>query len=229
MLVLLGTTVTASFFDSLNPSAIAQQLLLQAMVKNKRYIWFFIFGIGLANFVMGVGIYFGVTAQLLQLWEQSVLRYPLLVRIVELFTGSLCLAAGIRMLARIKKCPALDTESTAKIPEYQLTPAALFFMGVGFCAVELTSALPYFGFLALLTGYQLAVPYVLGLILLYTFIYAFPLILLYLGYNRLCKTVLITRLEKALSRISAYILPAAFIILGAVLGINSGQALLLLK
>lgn len=30
MWFLLGTTLTASFFDSLNPSAIAQQMLLQA-------------------------------------------------------------------------------------------------------------------------------------------------------------------------------------------------------
>ena len=40
MWFLLGTTLTASFFDSLNPSAIAQQMLLQAMVKKKRHIWF---------------------------------------------------------------------------------------------------------------------------------------------------------------------------------------------
>lgn len=37
MWFLLGTTLTASFFDSLNPSAIAQQMLLQAMVKKKRH------------------------------------------------------------------------------------------------------------------------------------------------------------------------------------------------
>lgn len=35
MWLLLGTTITTSFFDSLNPSAIAQQMLLQAMVKKK--------------------------------------------------------------------------------------------------------------------------------------------------------------------------------------------------
>lgn len=36
MWFLLGTTLTASFFDSLNPSAIAQQMLLQAMVPCHR-------------------------------------------------------------------------------------------------------------------------------------------------------------------------------------------------
>lgn len=44
MWFLLGTTLTASFFDSLNPSAIAQQMLLQAMVKKEApylvfYLW----------------------------------------------------------------------------------------------------------------------------------------------------------------------------------------------
>lgn len=34
MWFLLGTTLTASFFDSLNPSAIAQQMLLQAMLQS---------------------------------------------------------------------------------------------------------------------------------------------------------------------------------------------------
>ena len=51
MLILLGTTLTTSFLDCLNPSAIAQQMLLQAMVKNKRHIWFFILGIALARCV----------------------------------------------------------------------------------------------------------------------------------------------------------------------------------
>lgn len=42
MWLLLGTTITTSFFDSLNPSAIAQQMLLQAMVKKKSGIFGFL-------------------------------------------------------------------------------------------------------------------------------------------------------------------------------------------
>ena len=38
MWLLFGTTLTASFFDSLNPSAIAQQMLLQAIwQQNARF------------------------------------------------------------------------------------------------------------------------------------------------------------------------------------------------
>ena len=62
MIVLLGTTLTASFFDSLNPSAIVQQMVLQAMVKRKRQIWFFIFGIALANLLLGLAVYYGLAA-----------------------------------------------------------------------------------------------------------------------------------------------------------------------
>ena len=44
MWILLVTVITTSFFDSLNPSAIAEQMLLQAMIKNKKtylvfYFW----------------------------------------------------------------------------------------------------------------------------------------------------------------------------------------------
>ena len=60
--ILLGTTLTASFFDSLNPSAIAQQMLLQAMTKKKRHIWFFILGIGTANLLLGLAIYYGIAS-----------------------------------------------------------------------------------------------------------------------------------------------------------------------
>ena len=53
--------MTASFFDSLNPSAMVQQMLLQAMVKKKRSILFFICGVGTANLIMGLAIYVGAT------------------------------------------------------------------------------------------------------------------------------------------------------------------------
>ena len=62
MWLLLGTTITASFFDSLNPSAIAQQMLLQAMVKQKRHTLYFILGIGTANLAMGLAVYYGIAA-----------------------------------------------------------------------------------------------------------------------------------------------------------------------
>ena len=67
------------YFDSLNPSAIAQQMLLQAMVKKKRHIWFFICGIGTANLIMGLAIYYGIATWVSKFLTKIVNAYPLYV------------------------------------------------------------------------------------------------------------------------------------------------------
>lgn len=224
MLILLGTTVTASFFDSLNPSAIAQQMLLQAMVKNKRHIRFFILGIGLANYVLGLAVYYGLAARLSDLWAAGIAAYPVQVHSVGAVIGIICFAAGVKLLIKTRKNSTLQNEET-KTPKSSLTPQTLFVMGAAFCAVELTSALPYFGFLAVLASYSLAVPYVLGFILLYAFIYVSPLILLYFGYNKLQGTALIKKFEYVLGMVSAYVIPAAVTLLGILFLVDSVLAL----
>lgn len=217
ILLLVGAALTTSFFDSLNPSAIAQQMVLQAMVKKKKHTWFFILGISLANVLLGLAVYYGIAAFLSQVWAQAAARYPAPVRILETGAGLACLLLGGRMLLRAHRSQPEET-GEAKQPRYGLGPASLFLLGAAFCMVELTSALPYFGFLAFLSSYQLALPGVLAMILLYTLVYAAPLILLYFAYNRLRGTALIERLERVLGRVSAYILPAAVVLLGLLLG-----------
>ena len=150
------------YFDSLNPSAIAQQMLLQAMVKKKRHIWFFICGIGTANLIMGLAIYYGIAT-----WVSKFLT--------------------------------------------------LFIMGAAFCMVELTSAFPYFGFLALLTSYHLIFPLALLFMLIYNFMYMLPLILLYFGYNKLQGTTTIKKLESVLDKVSSYIVPVVVSLVGILL------------
>ena len=212
MLVLLGTTIWVSFFDSLNPSAIPQQMPLQSMVKNKRHVWFFILGIGLANAAMGLAVYYGVAAWVSKLLAAASAAYPIYVYGAAILAGLFCLLFGI--LLTIKTARRSGNAEPAK-----LSAPALFIMGVAFCGVELTSALPYFGFLAVLASYQLVFPLVAGFIFLYTFIYVFPLILLYFGYNKLRGTRAVRRLEQILGKVSSYIIPAALGLLGAFLAI----------
>ena len=181
MWLLLGTTITASFFDSLNPSAIAQQMLLQAMVKQKRHTLYFILGIGTANLAMGLAVYYGIAAWASVLLEKLVSAYPQHMYGAAVAVGLLCLAVGIRLVvktARNTKCSRAENETKAPV---RLSPLALFGMGAVFCGVELTSAFPYFGFIAMLSGYALPFPLALLFILLYNFIYVLPLLLLYFG------------------------------------------------
>ena len=225
MLLLLGTTIATSFLDSLNPSAIAQQMILQSMVKTKRLIWFFILGIGLANLILGLAVYYGIVAWVSRLLSLAVTRYPIPLFSLALIAGAVCFMWGICWIRKTQCTQASQGDESTKEP-VSLSPISLFIMGAAFCAVELTSALPYFGFLTLLTGYQLAFPAVLLFVLLYDFMYILPLILLYFGYNRLQGTKAIQKLESILGKVSAYIVPGATALVGAVLAYYGGMSLL---
>ena len=226
MWLLLGTTITASFFDSLNPSAIAQQMLLQAMVKQKRHTLYFILGIGTVNLAMGLAIYYGVAAWASVLLKKFTDAYPQYVYGVAVAAALLCAAGGIRLIvktARNTKCSCIEDAAKTSL---RLSPFSLFGMGAVFCGVELTSAFPYFGFIAMLSGYALSFPLVLFFVLLYDFIYVLPLLLLYFGYNRLRGTAGIQRLEHLLGKVSAYIVPVVLELLGILLLVYGLPALL---
>lgn len=227
MLLLLGTTIATSFLDSLNPSAIAQQMILQSMVKTKRHIWFFILGIGLANLILGLAVYYGIVAWVSRLLSLAVTRYPIPLFSLALIAGAVCFMWGICWIRKTHCTQASQGDKSTKEPA-SLSPISLFIMGAAFCAVELTSALPYFGFLTLLTGYQLAFPAVLLFVLLYDFMYILPLILLYFGYNRLQGTKAIQKLESILGKVSAYIVPGAIALVGTVLAYYGGMSLLII-
>ena len=152
MWVLLGTTLTASFFDSLNPSAIAQQMLLQAMVKKKHHIWFFICGIGTANLIMGLAIYYGIAAWVSKFLTKIVNAYPLYVYGATAAGGIVLLGVGIRLIATTRQSNAENTKGceetkNVKAPA-QLSPGILVYHGSRFLyggIDERTSVLWIFG------------------------------------------------------------------------------------
>ncbi len=220
MLTLLGMTITTSFFDSLNPSAIAQQLILQAMVKKKWYIWYFIVGIGLANLLMGLAIYYGIATWLSRLLTGLAIAYPRPISVAACLAGIVCMVLGFHLMRKTRRAARVgesqDSTESVKTPA-RLSPLSLFVMGAFFCLVELTSALPYFGFLAALSQYDLVFPLTLLFVLLYNFMYVLPLILLYFGYNKLQGTRTIQKLEQVLGKVSAYIVPVAVVLVGVVL------------
>ena len=121
MLLLLGAAITASFIDSLNPSAIAQQILLQAMVKSKRQILFFISGIGLANLTMGLAIYYGSASWIVQAYSAVTTAYPVYPYGSETATSLLFLTIGIRLIVKTVRCQSndnLEKISTPKPPAW---------------------------------------------------------------------------------------------------------------
>lgn len=225
MWILLGTAITTGFFDSLNPSAIAQQMLLQAMVKNKRHTWFFIFGIGTANLALGLAVYYGIATWVSGLLYKAASLYPRHVCTAALCAGALCVFVGIRLIlkTRFHTKDGMGEAAGAKTPA-RLSPLSLFFLGAAFCMVELTSAFPYFGFLAVLTSYHFTFLPVLLFIMIYNLMYILPLIIVYFGYNALQGTAIIQRIEYGLDKVSSYVVPTVVTVLGILLVCYGGCA-----
>ena len=100
-----------------------------------------------------------------------------------LFRVTLC---SRRNSADCENCAQYKMQAVLKTRQRRLSGSRRFRCSEwvpSFCGVELTSAFPYFGFIAMLSGYVLSFPLVLFFVLLYDFIYVLPLLLLYFGYN----------------------------------------------
>jgi hypothetical protein len=76
----------------------------------------------------------------------------------------------------------VEDKQNVKVRIKSVSPLSLTLLGIVATASELTSALPYFAFLAILFNYQLSVLSVAGILALYNFIYSLPLIILYFVY-----------------------------------------------
>ncbi|HWQ75461.1 MAG TPA: GAP family protein, partial [Syntrophomonas sp.] len=73
-----------------------------------------------------------------------------------------------------------EAEAASRIKS--VSPMALLALGVAATISELTTALPYFAFLAILFHYQLSLIQVTFILVIYNIIYTLPLIISYLVY-----------------------------------------------
>jgi cytochrome c biogenesis protein CcdA len=187
----LIATILTSAADSLNPFAISQQFVLQGLVKKPRQIWYFIIPTGVTNLLGGFLAYFGLTAFIGDFFTALLERYGQLLLTAELILGiALLVFAGllrqsyqIAVLKRqIGQEEQLSPEDKALRRIKSLSPLALIALGISATLAELTTALPYFAFLAILFNYQLAFWQLTGILLLYNLIYTSPLMIMYFIY-----------------------------------------------
>lgn len=180
MISLLGITLATSGADSLNPIAIAQQLFLQQFTKKKTDIKGFIWGIGLTNFTAGLLVYYGLAEIMNRFLKDFLKIYPWIIPAVELSLGiGLVVYLLIRHLFK-NPSKVSNGEPQQKKPAQTLTFSKLFGLGIVSCGLELTSALPYFAYLAILLQYTLAPWQLLLVLTVYNLIYSAPLILIYI-------------------------------------------------
>lgn len=195
MLGLLITTILTSAADSLNPIAITQQFVLQSMVKKPKHIWFFIIPTGVTNLIGGFLAYFGLIAFISGFFGKLMNKYGQMLYTFELILGIVFLIVLFHLVHNAKiqslknQISSLnsdesksndETEAAGKIKS--VSPTALLALGICATISELTTALPYFAFLAILFNYQLTFIQVAFILIVYNTIYTLPLMTLYFVY-----------------------------------------------
>ena len=192
---LLLTTIFTSAADSFNPIAITQQFVLQGMVKKPKHIWFFIIPTGVTNLIGGFLAYYGLITLIGRFMGKLVEKHGQILFTSELILGiTFLIAVGVMIQnnkpeSLKKQIKSLDVEGNIENDEKEVahriksvSPIALVTLGVGATISELTTALPYFAFLAIIFNYQLTLLQVTFILIVYNTIYTLPLIILYFIY-----------------------------------------------
>lgn len=189
---LLISTIITSAVDSLNPIAITQQFVLQGMVKKPKHIWYFIIPTGVVNLASGYLAYYGFISLIGDYFAKLIDRHGRTVFTLELLLGiafliGVCYILQNAKINSLKKQIKLmqsgettdhdEEEAASKIKS--VSPPALIALGVGATISELTTALPYFAFLAILFSNPVSFLEVTILLVVYNLIYMSPLMVLY--------------------------------------------------
>jgi cytochrome c biogenesis protein CcdA len=168
--VLLGLLALA-LVDSINPSAIVVTLYLLSRERATAQVVVYIAAIFLTYLALGVAMMSGVDALLPSLNSMSDGRLGF---IVQGIVGLAMLVYAFRAPAAAKSSPPAEPTATSYV--------ALALLGVTVTAMELPTAVPYFGAIALLTSADLPVARWLPLLVLYNAIFVLPPVLLLLGH-----------------------------------------------
>ena len=183
-------TLATSSVDSLNPIGITQQFILQGMVKKPRHIWYFILTTGVVNMIFGYLVYYGAMAFINSRLDYVREKFGLALYAVELLLGLAVLIFSLRFIIKKLMHKKRRTEEDARQNEEKrikakiksVTPLALITVGVISTASELTSAVPYFAFLAVLVNHQFSFLILTAVMVFYNIIYMLPFMILYLVY-----------------------------------------------
>lgn len=187
---LIVTMIATSSVDSLNPIGITQQFILQGMVKKPRHIWYFILTTGVVNMIFGYLVYYGVMVLINNGLRHVMENHGLIVYLLELMVGLLVLMwAGRVIIQKVAVIKNKDGASTQEAEDEQIrtkiravTPLALIGVGIVSTVSELTSAIPYFSFLAVFVNYKLSFFMVTVILVFYNIIYMLPFMIMYFIY-----------------------------------------------
>ena len=177
---LIIATLACSSVDSLNPIGITQQFILQGLVKKPKHIWYFILTTGVVNMIFGYLVYYGVMTLINNKLDYLLDNYGIILYSLEIFLGLVILFLGIKHTYKNIKLKQnsnyqemIDNKEEEEIKSKirSVSPLALIGIGIASTVSELTSAVPYFTFLAVLINYKLSFLIITSILIVYNIIY----------------------------------------------------------
>jgi cytochrome c biogenesis protein CcdA len=167
----LLSLLALALVDSINPSAIVVTLYLLSRGRVAAQVLMYVAAIFLTYLALGVMLMLGLDALLLSLRSTGGGR---LGYIVQSLIGLAMLVYAIRAPTTVKSAPRVEPRAS--------TYAALALLGVTVTTMELPTAVPYFGAIAVLTAADLPMAGWLPLLVVYNLIFVLPPVLLLVGH-----------------------------------------------
>lgn len=169
---MLLALLALALVDSINPSAIVVTLYLLSRGRGPAQIVVYVAAIFLTYLTLGVMMMAGIDALLPSLESLGRSRLGL---IVQALVGLAMLFYAIRAPATARSAPRVEPSASSY--------AALALLGVTVTTMELPTAMPYFGAIALLTTADLPIAQWLPLLVLYNAIFVLPPVVLLMGHT----------------------------------------------
>ncbi|MGL5041688.1 MAG: GAP family protein [Culicoidibacterales bacterium] len=232
MLNVIISLITLGLLDCFNPTIIAIVLILIPTVEKKWYPVIFIGATYVIYLVLGVLVYFGLYTYISLIFSNIFVHYQNVVAIILLVCGTVLSLYGFYLIGKIISRMLTKTAHPGGQPRHSLvrmtTPKALIILAVSATIIDFPTAIPYFGFIAILLQQQVAMPAALILIGAYCFIYSIPMLLVYYTSIKVPKAAFRTfeqKSKKWMTRLSIYATPFIFLGLGAVVIFEALQLL----
>ena len=168
---MLLSLLALALVDSINPSAIVVTLYLLSRERVLAQVVVYVTAIFLTYLTLGVMMMSGIEALLQSLWTTGGGRLGLIAQGL----------VGLAMLVYAIRAPTTATSAPRAEPSAS-TYTALALLGVTVTAMELPTAVPYFGAIAVLTAADLPMARWLPLLVIYNAIFVLPPVLLLGGH-----------------------------------------------
>lgn len=226
------TMLMLAVADALNPATIATMIIILPIVKKKWHSLIFVTGTFMVYFITGIIVFIGVDKYLKSFSNSIAERFAKHVGLIELLIAAIIITIAIvqavKLIKRIIKKEPTKKDYMAAVVK-MVNPAALVFLSVSSTLMDIPTAIPYFGFIGILSNSGTILFVSLVLFIVYCLIYVLPMIILYLMFT-LIQGERFNRIESGfknfINTVSEYLLPIILLILGVLLVVDGMSRIL---